>query len=336
MELERTDLCRTLAGIFAIRGLAPGQAERLAGELADATFAGYESHGIGRVKGYVEALEAGRLRADARLTVVRETPATALADAGQGLGILMGLEAAELAAAKARQSGLGAVAVRNCGDVARLAPYAEQMARLGCIGLAAANDAGAGQVVAPHGGSQPVLSTNPLAAGLPRPGKRPLVFDMATSQIALGAVRAASRREAAVPGDTLVAADGQPTADPQALFAGLAALLPLGGAAFGFKGTALGLLVDVLAGGLSGDGFSGDHPDRSGRNALFLLALDPGAFTDPADFQAGLERLLDRLRNCPPRPGLPAVRIPGEQPPPGDRIQVLDALWAELEALRKA
>ena len=141
------------------------------------------------------------------------------------------------------------------------------------------------------------------------------------------------RRDAAVPPETLVGADGESATDPAALFSGLAALLPLGGLHFGFKGTALGLLVEVLAGGLSGDGFSGDFPDRRGRNAVFMLALDPAAFVEPTKFHAEVEAFLARIRGNRPRPGCPSVRVPGEHGSRPERIQVLDQLWKELKAL---
>ena len=336
MRIEYTQLREAMAKVLAAHDLPSERAQRLAGELADATFAGYESHGIGRMKTYVQALREGTLRADARLETVRETPAAALLDGGQGPGILMALEAAEVVAAKARRLGIGAASLRNCGDVARLAPYAERIALDGALGIVMANDAGSGVVVAPHGGSQPLLSTNPIAAGIPRREGRPVVFDFATSQIALGAVRAAARRRAPVPEDALVGAGGRPITDPDALFSGLAALLPLGGSAFGFKGTALALLVDVLAGGLSGDGFSGDFPERRGRNALFLVAIQPEAFVAREAFHAGVEALLGRIRTSRPRPGFASVRVPGEHgaaPGPGTSIEVLDSLWQELADL---
>ena len=338
MEIEYSRLHATLRRAFEVHGVEAAEADILGRELADATFAGYESHGIGRVKTYLDALAEGTVKAGARLEVVRETAATALLDAGFGFGVRMALEAADLVAGKAGHSGIGAAAIRNCGDVARLAPYAERIAGRGFLGLVMANDAGSGQVVAPHGGAEPLLSTNPVAAGIPRPGRRPIVFDMATSQIALGAVRAAARRREPVPRGTLVGLDGQPVEDPGALFEGLAALLPLGGPAFGFKGTALSLLVEALAGGLSGDGFSGEAPDRHGRNAVFMLALDPAAFDGQAAFHARLEGFLDRLRACRPGSATAPVRVPGEhgeKPGAGARIQVLDALWEGLEVLGK-
>ena len=334
MELEYGQLQNAIADVFRNQGLESGKARVLAKELAEATFAGYESHGIGRVSTYLQALKDGTLRANARLETVRETPATALLDAGQGFGVLMALEAAGIVSAKARQLGIGAVSLCNCGDVARLAPYAERIARDGSIGIVMANDAGSGLVVAPHGGTQPLLSTNPIAAGIPRRSGKPIVFDFATSQIAVGAARAATRRHAAVPEDTLIGTDGRQVVDPEALFSGLAALLPLGGLVFGFKGTALGLLVEVLAGGLSGDGLSGDFPDRRGRNAVFMLAIRPDAFGDPAVFDAGFETFLGRIRGNRPRVGVPVVRVPGEQGDRPERIQILDTLWEELMELK--
>jgi uncharacterized oxidoreductase len=337
MEIEYTHLLQSISDAFVAHAVDPTRAGILARELTEATFAGYESHGIGRVKSYIQALQNGTLHASARLKTVRETPAVALLDADQGFGILMGLEAAGIVSAKTQNFGLGAVTLCNCGDVARLAPYAGRIAQDGFIGLVMANDAGSGLVVAPHGGTQALLSTNPIAAGIPRPEGAPLVFDFATSQIAVGAARAATRRHASVPEDTLIGTDGEPTTDPEALFAGLAALLPLGGLGFGYKGTALGLLVEILAGGLSGDGLSGDFPERRGRNAVFMLAIDPKAFVEPAKFHADVETFFARIRSNPPCRGTGCVRVPGEhrtEPGPGQRIQILDALWEELTALK--
>lgn len=337
MEVEYTQLLQAILATFTTHGVDPTRAGSLAKELTAATFAGYESHGIGRVKSYVNALQEGTLRSGAQLEIVRETPAMALLDAGQGFGVLMALEAARIVSAKARHMGIGAVSLRNCGDVARLAPYAERIALDGAIGIIMANDAGSGLVVAPHGGTQALLSTNPIAAGIPRPSGRPIVFDFATSQIAVGAARAATRRHELVPEDTLIGADGAAVTDPETLFSGLAALLPLGGLAFGFKGTALSLLVEVLAGGLSGDGLSGGFPERRGKNAVFMLAIDPSAFGELTKFHADVEAFLARIRSNRPRRGLASVRVPGEhgaQPGPGQRIQILDALWMELVALK--
>lgn len=339
MQIEYDQLRTAIAETFLTHGVAPVDAWNLGRELADATFAGYESHGIGRVKPYLAFMANGTIDPAGHLSVVTETPATFLLEAGQGFGVLRCLEAASLVAGKAKAVGLAAAGLRDCGDIARLAPYAERMATEGLIGLVMANDAGSGLVVAPHGGTKPLLSTNPLAVGLPRPEGRPIVFDLATSQIAVGAAKAATRRGGPVAPDTLIGSDGAVVTDPEALFAGLAALLPLGGSAFGFKGTALGLLVEVLAGGLSGDGLSGDHPDRRGRNAVFLLAIDPGAFGDPAAFHGRVETFLERIRTNPPRPGFSVVRVPGEhgpKPGPGHRIEILDALWEELLAAQSA
>lgn len=336
MQIEYEQLKQAIAAVFSRHGVGEADATGLGRELAEATFAGYESHGIGRVKPYLAFMTSGTIDPGGRLTVVRETPATALLDAGHGFGVLRALEAADRVAAKAKTLGLAAAAVRNCGDAARLAPYAERLAQAGLIGMVMANDAGSGMVVAPHGGTQPLLSTNPLAVGIPRPVVRPIVFDLATSQIAVGAAKAATRRGVPIQPDTLVGRQGETVTDPQALFDGLAALLPLGGTAFGFKGTALGLCVEVLAGGLSGDGLSGDHPARRGRNSIFLWAVDPAAFDDPAAFHSRVDAFLERIRANAPRPGFSSVRVPGEHGPasrPGDKIEVLDDLWDELRSL---
>ena len=335
MDIEPPHLHLTVRNAFTRAGLSYDNAEVLARELTAATLAGYESHGIGRVRTYVDALKSGDVKASAQPYVVRESAATALLDGDQGIGILVAIEAARIVAQKAQFTGIAAVSVRNCGDVARLAPYAERIAREGLIGILMANDAGGGIAVAPHGSPQALFSTNPIAAGIPRPQGQILVFDFATSQIAMGAARAAARRHESVPPEALIDHDGNLVSDPEALFSGLASLLPLGGLAFGFKGTALALLVEALAGGLSGDGLSGDAPERQNRNALFLLAINPEAFLPHNDFETRVEALLARLRACPPIPGAPTLRIPGEraQHREGSRIAVPEALWADLQTL---
>ena len=279
VRLSCDALGRLMGEIFARAGVPAGEREIVVEVLLEATMAGYLSHGIMRVPLYVEAIRKGRIHPGARTRVLRRSPSALHLDAGHGLGPVSATEAVGQATGLAAQSGVGCVSVVRAADVARLGSYVIEPAREGFVCLLLVNDAGGNPNVAPWGSTEPFLSTNPLAAGIPRRGAAPIVIDMSTSVAAAGRLRmlAAEGREA--PEGWLIDGDGRSSTDPAAALdvPPRAALLPLGGLLAGHKGFALGLLVDVLAGALSGAGCSAGDLDSSDRNGLFVLAVDPGA-----------------------------------------------------------
>jgi len=287
---------RALAGdLLAASGLAPDDAARTAEAIVLADCWGVASHGLMRLPFYLERIRAGGYPAGARLETVSDTgPAVAL-DGGGGLGHWQLGRAASLAAERCAEHGVAAVSVGNSGHCGALGVYTLPPLEAGHLALVFSNGPA---VMAPWGGSDPLLSTSPLAAGIPtRP--RPAIVDLATSAVARGRIAGHARRGEPLPEGWALDADGQPTTDAQAALDGL--LAPMGGA----KGFALALLVESLTGGLAGprlsaevtDMFQADQAAEPQRIGHLVLALDPGRFGTggPEATQARLDDLARRV-----------------------------------------
>ncbi len=289
-------------------GVDQPEAQACSDALVESSLRGVDSHGILSLPIYAERIRSGQMRPGADLRIVREGGATLFCDGGHGLGPVQALEAAALVTDRALQAGVGVASLANCNYVGALAPYVERVAQTGMLGICAANST---PRVAPHGGRQGVHGTNPLSYAVPSADGQVLVFDAATGHSA--ARVAAARDEGLSVGDgVLVDAQGRPSNDPEALDGG--ALLPVGGA----LGYGLGLLVDLLCGGLSGGPCGRDVPpveDLSGPYgcSFFIMAID-------GDFFGGREVLAERcafllhsVRQVAPALGTDQVRAPGER-----------------------
>ncbi|TKG69269.1 Ldh family oxidoreductase [Prauserella endophytica] len=278
------------SALLTAAGMDPGKARTSARCIVMADVWGIGSHGLMRLPYYLQRMAAGGYPPDAGLRVVDDTGPVVSATGGGGLGHWQLWEAAELAVSRCGRYGIGAVAVADSGHCGALGLYTVPGLREGMLTLAFSNGPA---VMPPWGGAKPLLSTSPLAAGIPaRP--RPAIIDMATSAVARGKIAAHARSGTQLPDGWALAADGTPTTDPREALHGM--LSPLGGA----KGFALALLVESLAGGLAGPNLSADVPDmftesdapNPQRIGHVLLTLDPARFA--GDTTAAAKRL-DRL-----------------------------------------
>jgi uncharacterized oxidoreductase len=232
-------------------------------------------------------------------------------DGRLGFGQVAATEAMNRAVDKARQNGVAAVTVRNCYHSGRVGAYAKMAADAGLIGMVMLNAGGGGQTVTPFGGAARRLATNPFSIAAPSAGEFPLVLDIATSMVPEGKVRDYALRGALLPEGWIVDAQGRPSCDPQDLYGPPpGAILPLGGSA-GHKGFGLALMIDVLAGALSGAGCcrAGDVPARDG---LLLVALDIEQFAGASIYFAQVAELVSYVKSCPPAHGFEGVFVPGE------------------------
>jgi len=227
--------------------------------------------------------------------VVLDRGATATIDGGLALGQVVARAAADEASARARQFGIACVAVRRCGHVGRLAHVAERIAATGQLGIVVANDAGAGQTVAPPGACEARLSTNPLAVAAPRATGPPFSLDMATSVVSHGKLRIRREQREEVP--------------PGWEIGGL--LQCLGG----YKGLGLALAVEILAGIVSGAGSSNaeqrDSPDVE--QGMLVIAIDIVRFRPLDDVEREIDDLAAYVRSAPLAPGGGPIAIPGER-----------------------
>lgn len=276
--------------------------------LVEASLRGVDSHGVTLLSVFAERIHSGQIRPGRRPFVRREGPSTALVDGQQGMGPTMARFAVELAARKARGSGIGAVSLRECNYVGALATYVERPARDGLFALAAAN---ATPRVAPFGGREGLHGTNPIAWAVPAGDGTSLVFDAATGHAAARVHQAADEGRTLAEGVALDAA-GRPTMDPAAALAGI--LLPVGGV----LGYGVGLLVDVLTGGLAGAPIGRQVPpvtDTDGPYgcSYFALLIDPDRLGGGEALAAAAGGLARDARNTAPAVGVDRVRAPGDR-----------------------
>lgn len=275
---------------------------------------GIASHGIHNLRVYVGAVAEGTVDPAAEPSIVYESKTTALIDGNGGFGQVACGRAVRIALDKASEAAMAMVGVRNCGHVGHLGDYTLQLAERGLIGIAFAN---CNALVAPHGGTEPRLGTNPISVAAPAGEEAPFVLDMATSVGAAGYINHKISRGEPVPEGWTVDASGRPTTDPARLFASLerplrwkenftGALLP----AAGVKGYGLALVADLLAGALTGGFGSVDMVE--GRNQVYLQAMQPSAFGHAEAYAATAARILDACRAATPRPGFDAVMVPGD------------------------
>ncbi len=325
--------------IFARLGAPPEEAACVAALLVRSDLCGHPSHGVLRIPQYYRGCRDGQIRPAARPVVESTGPGTLLLDGAYGFGQVVGRRAMELAIDGARRHGLAAVAVRRCNHLGRLADYAEQAAEAGMVGFVLANDSGALQRVAPHGAVEGRFSTNPVAVGIPRSSSPHLVVDMATSVVASGKLQAALAAGEPIPEGWVQDADGNPTTDPAAPFGATprGTLLPMAG----YKGYALALVVEVLAGVLTGSGFSRPDPGPD-YQGVFLWAIDVGRFVPLERFVADVEQLVAYVKTARLRPGVRELVVPGEAAwrtaaqRRADGIPVAETTWAEIAGICRA
>ena len=311
MRTLRPDALRSLvARACEQMGALRQDAEHVAASLVNANLCGYDSHGVFRLSQYRDWWQQGLLKPAAQPEVAEERGFAALVDGHWAFGQVVARFAGQVAVRKAQAGGLAVVTARNSNHVGRLADVVEFVRDAGLIGLAAVNDSGAGQCVVPWGGTDGRLSTNPIAVGVPGGDGPGILFDFSTSAAASGKVRQLLLRGEQAPDGWLIDGSGAPTRDPGALFRephGF--LLPAGG----HRGYALSLLVEVLAGILSGAGSANANPGPEEMNGLFLLALDPSWFMPPATFRAQVDQLTAYVKTARPMCGAGPVHIPGER-----------------------
>ncbi|MEI8001086.1 MAG: Ldh family oxidoreductase [Actinomycetes bacterium] len=302
------DYCaRILEGL----GVPPDQAGVVAESLIEADLRGVESHGVHLMVLYADRLRGGHLLPHTEVTVLRDEGASALLDGGQGLGQISGRAAVDLAVAKARAFGVGSVAVRNSSHLGALGWYTMRGAEAGCVTLAAQNGP---PFVPPFGSIDGVFSTNPMSYAVPAGAEPMLVLDMATTAVAGNRVLLAQKRgDATIPEGWANDAQGRPTTDPAQ--ASVKHLQWFGG----YKGYGIALLIEVLAGVLTGASFGlvDREPgalrgfDRVTRGYLFV-ALDPSHYGPMDAFRADVDRLVADIHASTPAEGVERVLVPGE------------------------
>jgi uncharacterized oxidoreductase len=310
---QLTDLAQRL---FEATGVPATAAATVARSLVDSNLCGHDSHGVIRIPQYVQGLQAGLINANAEWTLLHETPAALAVDANWGLGQVQAHRLLAGLIPKAQVLGVAIGTLRRCGHIGRLGEYAEVAAQQQLALFATVNNHGHARRVAPPGGTEPRISTNPLCLGAPT-HTDPLVLDIGTSVCAEGKVRVYHQKGERVPEGWLLDPVGQPTTDPSVLYTEpRGSILPLGGPQ-AYKGFGLGLLLDAWAGGLTGGACSraddpADPPRVGGSNAVVFVVINPAQLGGVEHFLTQTTALSDFVRSSKPQAGTGPVTLPGD------------------------
>lgn len=335
-NIDAATLRKYTASLFTAVDTSAAEARIVADHLVEANLLGHDSHGVIRAPAYLQGVKAGVFVPGAEVRIEREEASTALVDGGWNFGQVVARRTMEIAIAKARTAGVAVVIAHRANHVGRLGAYSEQAAAEGLIGVAMANNHGGGRLVAPFGGAERRLSTNPMTFAFPGAiSDQPFVLDMATSVAAEGKMRVARNKGQQVADGWLLDAEGRPTNEPAGLYGPPpGAILPLGGAA-GHKGFGLSMVVEGLSGALSPAGTSRADARRGG-NALFTMVIDPERFSGLAAFTASFAGLTEFVKQPPFSEGATEVLTAGE-PERRSRaereangIPLDDATWQQL------
>ncbi|CAN5353330.1 Ldh family oxidoreductase [soil metagenome] len=318
-------------------GMPADDAGKVAALMTEADLQGSDGHGIIRLPQYIRRIEAGGINLRPDIRVVQERAAMALVDGDNGMGHLVVSHAVQIAIDKAREAGVGWVGTRASNHAGPASLYARMPMAHDMIGLYFA--VGNANHLPPWGGMDMLLSTNPIAAGIPAGEAPPVVLDMATTVAAYGKVKAKAKAGEPMPVGWMIDRSGQPLTDPNR--AGEGFLMPIGG----HKGYGLALIVGLLAGTLNGAAmgrevidFNADHvtPTNTGQA---ILVIDLAAFGGAAPFKASVDTLVRDLHASERLPGVERIWLPGEQSYGRlaeyelSGVTVVPALLDELDAL---
>ena len=267
----------------------------------DADLKGFTSHGIGRFPQYIKGLEVGTIKPQTEITVEKESAATAMVNGNHGFGHVVTYQSMEMAIQKAKETGIGMVGIHNSNHFGVAGYYSDMAIMEDLIGIITANTEPA---VAPIGGKEPILGTNPLAIGIPS-GSHYVSVDMATSASARGKLLEAKRRGESIPENVALDADGKPTTDPAEALKG--SILPFGA----HKGYALSFMIEIMAGPLVNASFGKAvtgtaNPEVPCTKGDLITAIDPSKFVEINELKQDVDDLIAEIK------ATPNVMIPGD------------------------
>lgn len=328
VEIKREALAKMAEEVLTGLNVPAADAALTVAVLMDAEVSGVESHGLMRLKAYADRIAQGVIEARPEVKV-EINGAVARVDGGNGLGQVVMAKATDTACELAKKFGIGAVTVCHSNHFGTAAFYANRLADAGCIGLAASM---AGPTMAPFGGMDLLLGTNPFAVAFPG-AVQTFCGDMATSATAKGKIRIFEKKGLPLPPGWALDAEGNETTDPAAAIKGI--LLPMGG----HKGYALAMAVDAVSALLSGACLSCESASvfsqKAANTGHFVVAVDIAHFLPLNEFKERAQEWFDKIRASRPRPGF-SIMIPGEpeakkRAAAGDTVSLLSETMAAVE-----
>ncbi|MCB0738494.1 MAG: Ldh family oxidoreductase [Bacteroidetes bacterium] len=319
--IRAEDLTQFVSHVFISVGFKPDVALIAAKVLVEADLRGIESHGVGRLHGYLRQVREGIIKPDFTPFIERERTTTAILNGDKGLGLYNTGYACNIAIEKAKAHGSGWVAIKNSSHFGIAMAHAKKAIEHNMIAMVMTN---ASPLVAPAGGNDRMLGTNPICVCIPAGEQEPFILDMATTVVANGKLEVAKRKGEDIPIGYAQTKDGQDTTSANALIDG-GTMLPLGSslAHSSYKGYGLASWVDIFTGVLSGANFGpwvppfvpflGHDMERVGEGlGHFIGVWNIDAFMDVPQFKARMDKWILAFKNSQPNKGIERVLIPGE------------------------
>lgn len=332
-SIEAHVLADFCGSIFTSAGAPADIAGMVASSLVETNLMGHDSHGVIRVKSYVDQVKKGTIRPTALPRIERQFGAIAIVDCQWGFGQIGARYAAGVARDLAWKNGIGCVALAQGNHIGRLGEYAEIIARAGLVAIVMTAGTFVKVSVTPYGGREPIFGTNPMAWAVPTASGEPFLLDFATAAVANGKIMVALSKVEPFPEGMLLDKDGNPTTDP-ATFQQGGMLLPFGT----YKGSGLALMMEIIPTLLSG--FAPvSSPEFVSGNPTLMIGISVEAFTSRERFDRLTDELLARFKQVPPAAGFDEVLLPGEKEArsKAERLQngvpLPDSVWKDLTAL---
>ncbi len=312
MIIAEANLRQVVSQMLVRAGSSAYEAEVVTDHLVRANLTGHDSHGVGMLPTYMRNLNRGILKPNQHPELAKDSGSIMMYDGLEGYGQVQAKEAMQGAIARAKETSLVLMTLRNSHHIGRIGTYGEQAIAAGLISIHFVNVVDHGPTVAPYGGTKARFVTNPVCVAIPGTAKTgAIVLDMATSKIALGKARVAKNKGVPVPDGSVIDAEGYPTNNPNVLFEEpQGSLLPFGD----YKGTGLALVCEILAGALSGGGTIQPGNKRRGgtTNNMFTVLLKPDALVDHSYLSHEIDELVRYVKDTPPQAETGPVKIAGE------------------------
>jgi LDH2 family malate/lactate/ureidoglycolate dehydrogenase len=324
-EFQRVDpdtLRDFVTTVYQSAGASADDAFVAADAMVQADLWGHQSHGVLRLGWYYARLRSGAMRTQTNLSFPIDAGAVAVMDGGDSIGPVVAKHAALDAIRRAKAHGIGAVSVRYSNHFGTCMYFTRMAAEQDCIMLVTTNG---GPNMAPWGGLKKMIGTNPWSVAVPAGRYAPMIMDVANSGVARGKIFLAQTRHEEIPLGWAIDSKGRPTTDPTEALQGF--ILPMAG----HKGYAIGMIVDVLSGVLSGSGFMDevhgpyDPVNRSCAGHL-MIALNVSAFQPIDEFRARMERYIETLKKVPLAEGADEVFYPGEREARAHEQQIVEGI----------
>ena len=338
--LDASFLRTQVTGILVAAGSAPAEAGQVAANLVLANLSGHDSHGVGMLPRYVDAIAEGGLTPNASVKINLDIGTMMALDGQRGFGQIVGVQAIELGIARAKQHGSCIFTLSSAHHLGRIGHFAEMATAQGLVALHFVNVLSR-PVVAPWGGGDGRFGTNPCCIGVPLAGAEPFLLDFATSRVAQGKMRVAHNKGEQVPDGYLIDEHGAPTNDPGVV------VVPQSNGLYGalmtfgeHKGYGMAIACELLGGALTGGGTWHRPADtaRSVFNGMLTVLIDPAKLGTQTSFEQEAREFVAWLRQSPPGTGFDAVQIAGEPERRAriererDGIWLDDATWGEIVA----